>query len=107
MHAHNRMLHRGPGPRRNCAPFLRRNGGSSSTNECGPGVQQPCTKVDPRRFCLPRMHFHAPSEHTLPPTSAPTGAQVQFPLEAQFVHVSRDKPERTAVLAVMFRVGKE
>ncbi len=77
---------------------------NSSMNECRPGVQQPCTKVDPRRFYLQRVHFHAPSEHTLPKGK---NKQVQFPLEAHFVHVSRDKPERAAVLAVMFRAGKE
>ena len=79
----------------------------SSMNECRPGARQPCTKVDPRRYYLQRMHFHAPSEHTLPPAGRHKGTQVTFPLEAHFVHVSRDKPERTAVLAVMFRAGNE
>ena len=87
--------------------------GFGMDNICGPGAPPPCKERAPGDrgpFYLAQMHFHAPSEHTLPAWLAKDrqkNLQQQFPLEAHFVHVSRDKPERIAVLAVMFRAGKE
>jgi len=52
--------------------------------------------VDGIQFDLKQFHFHTPSENNIQGNS--------FPLEAHFVHVSKDG--ELAVVAVMFKEGK-
>ena len=49
------------------------------------------------KFTLKQFHFHAPSENEI--------KGVSYPLEAHFVHA--DKDGNLAVVAVMFKEGKE
>jgi carbonic anhydrase len=53
--------------------------------------------VDGRAFVLKQIHFHTPSENHIDGQA--------FPLEAHFVH--RDDQGNLAVIAVMFKEGKE
>jgi len=54
-------------------------------------------EVDGKKFYLLQFHFHAPSEHTV------NGKH--YPFEAHFVHADREG--NLAVVAVLFKVGKE
>ena len=54
-------------------------------------------EVDKIKFELKQFHFHSPSENQIDGKN--------FPLEAHFVHVSKDG--KIAVIAVMFEYGKE
>jgi len=54
-------------------------------------------KVDSIEFELKQFHFHTPSENNINGKS--------FPLEAHFVHASKDG--KLAVVALMFKEGKE
>ena len=54
-------------------------------------------KIDGIEFQLKQFHFHTPSENNINSKS--------FPLEAHFVHASKDG--KLAVVALMFEEGKE
>ena len=54
-------------------------------------------EVDGIKFALKQFHFHTPSENQID--------NKHFPLEAHFVHASKDG--QLAVVAVMFEEGKE
>ncbi len=51
--------------------------------------------IDDKAFFLKQIHFHTPSEHRIDGTS--------YPLEAHFVHVSKDN--EIAVVALLYRPG--
>jgi carbonic anhydrase len=53
--------------------------------------------IDRKEFQLLQFHFHTPSENTI------NGKY--FPMEAHFVHSTKEK--ELAVVAVMFKIGKE
>jgi carbonic anhydrase len=53
--------------------------------------------IDGKHFVLKQFHFHSPSENEIQGRS--------FPLEAHFVHVSKEGD--IAVIAVLFELGKE
>ncbi len=53
--------------------------------------------VDGKKFELKQFHFHTPSENTIDGK--------YFPMEAHFVHISKDG--KIAVIGVMFKIGKE
>ena len=76
--------------------------GASSVVDNGHTIQVNITdgsdiEIDGVKFALKQFHFHSPSENQIDGKN--------FPLEAHFVHVSKDG--HLAVVAIMFKEGKE